>query len=111
MTKGHKVEDGRLIRRPRFLREPGYVCEEEQEYWNRMGWQRPDIHCQTCGRSAKGNLDHVNYIMSKMGHEYKATLPECEGCRLGWELRGNRHYAGGRGYVLCAATKEEETNG
>lgn len=98
----NEVEDGRLVRRPRILR--------EQEYWNEVGWKRADIYCQTCGQSAESNLDHVNYIMSEAGHEYKATIPECEGCRLGWEKRGDRHYAGA-GYVICAATKKETTNG
>lgn len=65
----NEVDDGRLIRRPR----PAEISAEEQEYWNKLGQKRPEIHCQVCGDSYEGNLDHLN--LSEAPHKFKAKVP------------------------------------
>lgn len=66
----NKVKDGRLIR-ARSGSVP--VTPEEQEFWNKRGRKRAGIHCQVCGDSYEGNLDH--FALSEAPHKFKAKVP------------------------------------
>lgn len=75
MPDDNRVEDGRLIRPPLLpdVTDPSRVTKEDQAFWNQLGKTRADIHCQVCGDSFVGNLDHLN--MSEAPHKFKAKVP------------------------------------
>lgn len=66
------VDDGRLIRERKQGR-PEDVSEEEQKYWNNVGWRRASIYCQVCGCSAESGFDHMG--IGELAHNFKAKVP------------------------------------